>query len=252
MSKLALLPLFLFALAVGGAASLLLRRRLRFSLRWLLFVSVMVGLVLGGVTWWQTAGHARLQRVDPASPDALAWRPEPVIVERKDKTTGSTEYAARFMPHYRSIHQLVDLPEVAEARASAKDETSGSFGVTYYHTEQQVIYESSSRAELEAVLKTVEAADVPRPDLDESVIFGVVVDSNGDPVGGATIDLLGPSVYINNFITRDDGTFHMPNTAPAGRGYYLRVRYGDGRSMRTSSFHYDGPGSELGVRVTVD
>jgi hypothetical protein len=150
---------------------------------------------------------------------------------------------------------LVDLPEVDKARASARDAASGSFGITYYSTMQQVDYRSSSRAELEAVLDAVRRADVLHPEQDESVIFGIVVDGDGKPVGGATVDLMGPNVYINHFLTRDDGTFHMPITVPPGRGYHLRIRR-DGKdraaSMLTRTFRYGGPGTELGLRVTID
>lgn len=258
MMKLPFVALLLvFIVGAAGLFVYWLFKR-RFSLRWLMMVVAMIAVVLGAVSWWQTAGRAGLRRVDLASPEAAAMRPDAVIVEREGDTTGDSddsgrrEFVARFVPRYRNINQLASLPEVDEARAEARDETSGSFGVTYFSNMQQVDFEASSRAELEAVLETIRAADVLRPEHDESVIFGIVVDAEGEPVAGATVNLEGPFVYINHFRTRDDGTFLMPIQAPAGRGYYLSIRVGKEKKILTRSFRYDGPGTELGLRVTVD
>jgi hypothetical protein len=50
------------------------------------------------------------------------------------------------------------------------------------------------------------------------------------------VDLMGGYVYINHFQTRADGTFTMPIKAPPRDGYYLRIRYGDEKRMRTPRF----------------
>jgi hypothetical protein len=95
------------------------------------------------------------------------------------------------------------------------------------------------------------------------VIRGRVTDKKGKPLGGATVDLMGGRyVFINYFHTRDDGTFTMllgdgSSKAPAGRGYYLRIRAreenADRRLLRweTGYFSLDPANPELLAKILV-
>jgi hypothetical protein len=88
-----------------------------------------------------------------------------------------------------------------------------------------------------------------------------VVDKAGRGIGGATVDLMGPFVFVNHFQTRDDGTFTMPlrdgnSNAPAGRGYYLRIRAKEETAesplrWHSASFSLDPRNPELVVEILV-
>ena len=93
------------------------------------------------------------------------------------------------------------------------------------------------------------------------VIRGRVVDRQGEPLARATVDLMGSYVFINHFQTRDDGTFTMPlynrsSKAPAGWGYYLRVRAKEETAenlvrWHTARFSLDSAEPELVAEIMV-
>jgi hypothetical protein len=102
-------------------------------------------------------------------------------------------------------------------------------------------------------------ADQPKPGM--FVIRGRVEDRQHNPVAHATIDLQGPFQFVNHFQTRDDGTFTMPlydgpMAAPAGSGYFLRIRAAEETSenllrWNTPSFSLSADQPEMEVVIVI-
>jgi hypothetical protein len=112
--------------------------------------------------------------------------------------------------------------------------------------------EVRDRAALEAFVDALKTADTPDPTT--YAIHGRVLRSDGRPLPDATVDLLGPYVYINHFTTRDDGTFTMFIQAPPQPGYSLRVRFrrwNENQEVSTPSFSLHPEDRELAVVIRV-
>jgi hypothetical protein len=99
------------------------------------------------------------------------------------------------------------------------------------------------------MLAALKEADVLAPGA--FVVRGRVEDRDGRPVPDAHIDLMGGYVYINYFRTRADGTFTMPINAPPENVYHLRIRYGEGKRMRTPSFRLSASAPERVALIRV-
>jgi hypothetical protein len=204
------------------------RRRPQFSLRTLTIACTVVAVAFSAWYSWQWWSLARLTWIDPASPEARGLLVEPSIVEKDGK------FQASFRPRHRGAPGLLDLAWAKVVGANTHP-IANSLTTRTLHQAHEITMESDGRVYLEALLTALQKADVPQPGV--RVIHGRVADSAGEPVGGATVDLLGPYVYINHFQTRPDGTFTMPLEAPPQSGYWLRIRYaGDTKRMETPSF----------------
>ena len=107
-------------------------------------------------------------------------------------------------------------------------------------------FESDNRGYLDEKLATIKKFDVLQKGC--FTIQGIVKDAAGNPVPGATLELMG--VYGTSSATREDGTFLIPIQAPAQSGYYLRIRY-VGNSMDTTTFSLDSTKPESFVIVHV-
>jgi hypothetical protein len=224
-------------LVISAALGVLLwRRRPQFSLRALM---IGCGLVAGAFSaWysWQWWTLARLAWIDPSSPEARRILPEPSIVETAGK------FRVTFRPRHCRMSELLDV--------ASKHPVTHSLNTRTGYQTHEIDLESGDRTYLDTLLAAMQEADAPKPGL--RVIHGRVEDASGEPVAGATVDLLGSYVYINHFQTRSDGTFAMLIEAPPQSGYRLRIRYaGDTKRMETPSFSLaDNPGEMMmSVRV---
>jgi hypothetical protein len=226
------------AVAVAAWAICVRReKRVQFSLRTMMIGVTVVAFGLSAVMSWRYLNLARIEWLDPASAEAgFAWT-SPVVTREGDKFT------AVYMPKFRSLNDLGDV-EVARAPG-----WSGSFGRRFDNAKHVLQLRSSDESYLRQWLAAVAKADAPKKGW--FAIRGVVEDRDGQPVADAMVDLMGSYVYINHFQTREDGTFTMPIQAPPGRGYYLRVRYGDNRQMNTAQFTLADGNRELVVRIRV-
>ena len=235
-----LLTVLTAALVVGVflVAILYRKRRFQYSLRTLMIGCTLVAVVLSAVQSWRYWTTAHTVWLDSSSPEARRFLAVTEIVERGEGFT------ATFRPNFRNLGDLVNIVEKAAI-------PSGSgMNSRFDHQSQQMRFETAERKPLEDRLALLTASDVLQPGW--FVIRGRVEDSSGDPVGGAIVDLMGGYVYINHFQTRPDGAFLMPIQAPAGNGYYLRIRYQDDtRRMNTQSFSLDPANPEKVVRIQV-
>ena len=233
-----LLPFVVLILLIAGLVTLAVARkrvRLRFSLRSLLIFTALVALVLGAVSWWRSLGVAETTWLAPSSAAARQLEPQPEIV-REGK-----EFKLTFSPKRRAVQELTD------AVKKEHGELPGDHGCRWEHQRQQVEITAEEEAALEGRAEALEEADVLRPGT--FVIRGRVEDRQGRPVPDATVDLAG--VYVNYCRTRADGTFTMPIQAPPRSGYYLRIRYGVEKRMRTPSFSLSTSEPERVVLIRV-
>jgi len=184
--------------------------RMRFTLRTLFIGITLVAVALMCWLGYRHATLCRLQWLSPGSPAAKALFPAATIQQLDDGWYSFT-YDARS----RDIQSLYTaLPPQGDRNLQIN--------------RQSITIKCREQADAQACLAALQAADKHKPG--SFVIRGRVVDRSGNPVARATVDLMGGYVFINYFETRDDGTFTMPLydslslSAPAGRGYYLRVR----------------------------
>jgi hypothetical protein len=183
---------------------------MRFSLRSLFIGITLLAVVLSCWLGYRRATLCQLRWLSPGSSEANTLFSTPTIQTLHDGSHRLT-YDARS----RDIQSLLgNLQPTGDC--------------TLQIERQSIVAKSPDLAVVQTCLKSLQAAD-QRP-AGTFVIRGRVIDRSGQPVKRATIDLMGSYVFINYFETRDDGTFTMPLTdaggmaAPAGSGYYLRVR----------------------------
>jgi hypothetical protein len=182
---------------------------MRFTLRSLFIGVALFAVVLSSWLSYHRATFCQLRWLSPGSSEAKSLFPAPAIQQLDDGSHFLTYYARS-----RDVQALL----------------SGRHPPGSYHLQvepQAIVMKSPDLALLQAFLQSVQTLDKRKPGT--FVIRGRVIDRSGHPVKRAMIDLMGGFVFINHFETRDDGTFTMPlgdgrSAAPAGSGYYLRVR----------------------------
>jgi hypothetical protein len=181
---------------------------------------------------------ARTTWLDPVSSEAEQLTPKSEIIEKEGV------YTAKYNARNRDLHDLLKIMMNANLPSGSKSKmiVSGD--------KQQVEFEFGERKPLEDRLSLLMANDTIMPG--SFVIRGRIVDSSGQPVSSAVVDLMGSYVYINHFITRDDGGFLMFMTPPANSGYYLRIRYDNEKhQINTRRFTLDATKPEMAVLIQV-
>lgn len=236
----------LLALVPVAAAALIgwavLRRRPQFSLRTLLSGVTLVAVALSAVlTWrWLTTAETHWEPADSVFAKSLL--PEPTITEEEG------QFAVVYRPRHRGVGYL------SQASRPWTGPRPGSIEQSIRQSESTMTLRSDSREYLEDRLDAMRENDRPKPG--RFVIHGRVEDSEGRPVVRAIVDLMGRSVYINHFETREDGTFRMLLDVPSGSGYHLPIRQGtfDGKEFRikTPSFALSDDHRERFGRIQVD
>jgi hypothetical protein len=213
---------------------------LRFSLRTLLLVTALVAIAL--VSWleYRQAYFCQIRWLTPGSAAANSLFPITEIRQLSDGTHRFTYYM-----RHRDVQSLMSSAVLKR----------GDFELQT--TEQSIEMKSPDVEMLKKSLQALNAADKRKPGT--FVIRGRVIDRNGKPVAGATVDLMGSFVLINYFDTRDDGTFTMPlydaggPTVPAGSGYYLCVRPTDRSEYpppwNTTTFSLSPDNPELDIEI---
>jgi hypothetical protein len=208
--SLKLLLLGAVLLTITMVCSIAFRRaihgKFRFSTRGLLAFVALTAVIVASTVGYRRAVMAQLTWIPVPSQQATGIFPIESVVPDSDGKYRFVYYARRTSVQ-RLLGQLTQMSYTVDRQSvqvTARDE-------------------SSAREQL----KKLQDSDTLATGV--FVIRGRVVDKNGDPLAGATIDLMGSYVFINHFQTREDGTFTMPLTdgrsnAPAGSGYYLRIR----------------------------
>jgi hypothetical protein len=202
---------------------------MRYTLRTLFIGITLVAVALTCWLVYRQATLCRLHWLPPGSPAAKALFPTPTIQKLDDGSHTFTYYARS-----RDIQTLLTaLPNTGDRHMQID--------------RQSMVIKSPDLPTAQACLGALQTADKPKPG--SFVIRGKLVDRSGKPVARATIDLMGSFVFINYFATRDDGTFTMPLTdpagsaPPAGSGYYLRVR--DDKDSAKHPFRWNTPSFSL-------
>ena len=202
---------------------------MRFTVRTLFIGITLFAVALMCWLGYRRATLCRLQWLPPGSIAAKALFPAATIHKLDDGSHTLTYYARS-----RDIQSLYS--ELLPAGNSK-----------LLINRQSIVCESPDQASAQECLQALQTADKAKPG--SFVIRGKLVDRSGKPVARATIDLMGSFVFINYFQTRDDGTFTMPLTdpaglaPPAGSGYYLRVR--DKNETASHPIRWNTPGFSL-------
>jgi hypothetical protein len=202
---------------------------MRFTLRTLFIGITLVAVALTCWLGYRQATLCRVHWLSSGSPAAKALFPSTTI-QRLDDGSYTFTYDARS----RDIQSLYSALLPAGNSKLLPDR-------------QSIVCESPDQASAQECLQALQTADKAKPG--SFVIRGKLVDRSGKPVARATIDLMGSYVFINYFQTRDDGTFTMPLTdpagsaPPAGSGYYLQVR--DKTDSAKQPIRWNTPGFSL-------
>jgi hypothetical protein len=201
-------------MAVRTRASLT-KKNMRFTLRSLFIGIALFAIVLSCWLGYRRATHCQLRWLSPGSAEAKTLFSAPAIQHLDDGSYRLTYYSRS-----RDVQDLLRMSQ-----------PTGDYNVRV--DGQSIVVKSPDLTLIQLYLQSLQTADKRQPGT--FVIRGRVVDRSGQPVAHATIDVMGNFASINSFQTRDDGTFAMPlddagaMSAPAGSGYYLRVRI-DGAS----------------------
>ena len=210
--KISILLLLLVAIlassVLAGFAAYRLSKRARWqiTLRGLFGIVTAIAVMLAVFYGYRRVVMAQVQWVRPDSKQAESLFPRETVTENAQGEYEFTYYAKR-----KRIQALL-----------------GQLNRVDYAVDRETVrVAAESQTVANEQLQRLRDADVlPAGTF---VIRGCVMDKKGKPLDGATVDLMGWYVFINHFHTRDDGTFTMPlsdgsSKAPAGSGYYLRIR----------------------------
>ena len=216
------------------------RGNLQFSLRSFLVLVAIVASVLAAVIGYRAQTMASVEWIEAASPQSDKLFPVDSISRNPEG-----KYEFTYLARRCSIQKLIEpIDQLGNM----------GFRIDRESIRVQVEDEATATSQLAAIRQL----DVVPPGT--FVIRGKVVDRSGNPLARATIDLMGTYVFINHFQTRDDGSFTMPLTdggsAPAGSGYYLRVRAKEETSANlirwnTASFSLSPNRPEMVILITV-
>lgn len=214
---------------------------MQFSLRSLLIATFLLAVLLAGWFGYRRATLAQLTWLPLGSPEAEALFPVETV-------QATTEGQFRFT--YHSRHRRLGNHPVP---------TGFSGRLSFRDNGQTLSAETDSEAAAHNLLQSVRDADVLPTG--RQVIRGRVVDRKGRPLARASVDLMGPFVFINHLRTRDDGTFTLALedgglTPPRGSGYYLRIRAAEETAERhvrwnTPRFALDPAEPERVALITV-
>jgi hypothetical protein len=205
--------LFVFACLIGVSFVyfvLFFRKnapKFRFSLRGVLGLVAIVAIFLACTIGYRRNFMAQLTWIPVEKEDTVKLFPPAEKVQKSDDGRFEFVYYAR----NRSIQHLIAKSKVRN----------------YVVTEEAVRVTTEDESEAEDLLQLIQKTDtLPAGAL---TIRGKLRDSNGNPVSGSTIDILGGFQFINCFRTRDDGTFTMALSdrdpkVPVGTALYFRVR----------------------------
>lgn len=182
---------------------------MQFSLRSLLVATFLLAVVLAGWFGYRRATLAQLSWLPLDSPQAEALFPAESVQATPDGRYGFTYHSRRCQLN----------------RPTIPDSFSGS--LSYRDNGQTLVAATKNEAAAHELLQSVRDADLLPPG--RQVIRGRVVDRKGRPIAGAIVDLMGPFVFINRFVTRGDDTFTLVLedgglTPPLDSGYFLRIR----------------------------
>jgi hypothetical protein len=192
------------------ACVLFLQRRfnpkLQFSLRSFLVLVATVAIILACTIGYRQSYMAQVTWIPLAKENTANVFPAAKVQKTDDGRFEFVYYARN-----RSIQRLIANNNI------------GNLVVT----EEAVRVISRDESEAHDQLQRIQKSDtLPKGAF---TIRGKLHDTNGKPVPGALIDILGSFQFVNCFRTRDDGTFTLAlsdrdASVPVGVGYYFRIR----------------------------
>jgi hypothetical protein len=228
---------FLMAAICGGLILFkwLRGRRFQYSLRTLLIFVTAIAVLLSAIASWNLWFKAQIEYLDPDSLVVASWNAPPVITEEKG------DFKAVYHTH------CLTAAEIQKILQKSMDGMK-IHGYESYSAEGTITVRSANREKLAETLAEMQQADIALPG--RFIIHGLVKDAAGNPLPGATLDLMGPWSSMNNFQSRGDGTFSMPTRAPARSGYYFRIYYGK-KQIDSTTFTLDADRPEIFVVIRV-
>ena len=206
----------------------------RFSLKGLLGLFVIVSLIIVLGTKWHYRGRLATRFLDPQSTEADAMLATPVLVKDEPLPT------AQFTANYRDVRWLF-------SRAENSVPLSGGLQADFDN--DRVIIRTEESNDLKRLITEMSEAD--HLDGNFSVIRGIAVDQNDKPVAHWPVDLIGPTLCMNEYATRADGSFSLPVEASPGDDYTLRFRRSYAETYQTMPFSLSKTKREVVMKVII-
>lgn len=206
----------------------------RFSLKTLmgLFVVVSVAIVL--ITKWQYRDRLVTRFLDPQSAESLALLATPVVIDDEGLPTAS------FTANYRDVRWLF-------SRAENTVPLSGGLQADFAN--DRVIIRTDESDDLKKLVAEMSQAD--RLEGDYSVIRGIAVDEHDRPIAYLPVDLIGPTSSMNEYLTREDGSFSVPVKVKPSDDYTLRFRRSYAEVYKSMPFSLGKSKREVVMRVII-
>ncbi|GAA4421341.1 hypothetical protein [Bremerella cremea] len=209
-------------------------RGIRFSLKSLLGLMVVISLAIVLTTQWRYRERLVTRFLDPDSVEARSLLAKPIV--EADEGLSTAQYRA----NYRDVRWLFSM---------AENDIALSGGLQAEFDNDRVVIQTADGENLKRFIAHMEEAD-RLPD-DHAVIRGIAVDENDHPVANLPIDVLGPTQCLNAFLTRPDGSFSLPVEFLPSDGYTLRFRRSYAESYRTMPFQLGKSKREVVMRVVI-
>ncbi|WP_147274129.1 hypothetical protein [Bremerella cremea] len=207
---------------------------IRFSLKTLMGLVVVVSVLIVLATKWQYRDRLVTSFLDPQSVEATALLALPVLVEEEGLST------AKFTANYRDVRWLF-------TRAENRVALSGGLQADFAN--DQVIIRTDQSDDLKKLVAEMTQAD--RLEGDYAVVRGVAVDQHNRPVAYLPVDLIGPTPSMNECLTRADGSFSVPVQVKPSDDYSLRFRRSYAETYKTMPFSLGKTKREVVMRVII-
>ena len=207
---------------------------LRFSLRRLLGLFVVISLALVIVDKWRSLGRVDTRFLDPQSAEADKLLAQPVVATDERLPT------AEFRANYRDVRWLF-------SKAETMVEMSGGLEADFDN--DRVVIRTRSSEDLKQLIALMSHAD--QLGEDHAVVRGIAVDENNRPIPNLPVDLLGPTQCLNTYLTRPDGSFSVPVLFTPGSDYTMRFRRSYAETYETMPFTLGKSKREVVMRVVI-
>lgn len=207
---------------------------IRFSLKTLMGLILVVSVVIVLATRWQYRDRLATRFLDPQSAEATALLVKPLVIE--DETVPTAQFTA----NYRDVRWLY---------SRAENSVAISGGLQADFANDRVIIRTDKSEDLNKLVAEMAQAD--RLEGDYAVIRGIAVDEHDRPVPYLPVDLIGPTLSKNEYLTRADGSFSLPVQVKPSDDYTLRFRRSYAETYQTMPFSLGKSKREVVMRVII-
>lgn len=207
---------------------------LRFSLKRLLGLFVLISVALVAVDKWRSLGRVDTRFIDPTSVEAKNLLAQPVVAADEGRPT------AEFRANYRDVRWLFTKAETMVAMSG---------GLEADFDNDRVVIQTARVDDLKQLIALMSEAD--QLGEDHAVVRGIAVDEDNHPIANLPVDLLGPTKSLNTHWTRPDGSFSVPVKFTPSDDYSMRFRRSYAETYETMPFSLGESKREVVIRVII-